>query len=140
MSEQQSELFDYDADATQLLEHMDKLALGELEHQWPQQLVALIDVMEAELQRQGHNKTPRDTASKLVLAISHYMGGRSHYLPMGEKLKQTLRDDMIYCQFNGRNIEELRRHHGLSQPQIYLIIAQQRKLHTRRHQPDLFPH
>ncbi|MDF9347004.1 hypothetical protein OH693_14530 [Escherichia coli] len=45
---------------------------------------------------------------------------------------------MLYCQFNGRNMEELRRQYRLSQPQIYQIIARQRKLHTRRHQPDLF--
>ncbi|MCZ5437291.1 hypothetical protein O5476_07070 [Escherichia coli] len=28
---------------------------------------------------------------------------------------------MLYCQFNGRNMEELRRQYRLSQPQIYQI-------------------
>ncbi|MEA7931629.1 hypothetical protein ONJ16_25395, partial [Salmonella enterica subsp. enterica serovar Montevideo] len=48
------------------------------------------------------------------------------------------RDNRRPCQFNGRNMEELRCQYRLSQPQIYQIIARQRKLHTRRHQPDLF--
>jgi len=140
MTETQTDLFEHDPQIGQLLEHMDKIPVQELEHQWPQMLVALVDVMEAELQRQGVEGDARAMARKLGGALSHYMGGRAYYLPFGVKMMNALRDDLIYCQFNGRNLEQLRREHHLSQTQIYAIIAQQRLLHTRRRQPDLFPH
>ena len=94
--------------------------------------------MEAELVRQGETGDARGAARKLAVAMSHYMGGRAYYLPTGVRMMNAIRDDIIYCQFNGRNIEQLRRQHSLSQPQIYNIIAQQRRLHTRRRQPDMF--
>lgn len=137
---QQSELFEHDPAIHQLLDHIDNIPVGELEHQWPQMLVALVDVMEAELKRLGIADDSRLLACKLALAMSHYMGGRQYYLPSGDKLVTALRDDLIFSRFNGRNLEELRREHRLSQTQIYDIIARQRKLHTRRRQPDLFPH
>ncbi|ELO0986305.1 positive regulator of late transcription [Citrobacter freundii] len=137
---QQSELFEHDPAVHQLLDHIDNIPVAELEHHWPQMLVALVDVMEAELKRLNVGADSRMLARKLALAMSHYMGGRQYYLPSGDKLVNALRDDMIYSRFNGRNLETLRREHRLSQTQIYDIIARQRKLHTRRHQPDLFSH
>ena len=80
----------------------------------------------------------RQQARKLVAALAHYMGGRSYYLPSGDRLMNALRDDQIYSRFDGRNVEQLRRAYGLGQTQIYTIIAQQRALHVRRAQPDLF--
>ncbi|EGK9149323.1 hypothetical protein IOW38_004704 [Salmonella enterica] len=44
----------------------------------------------------------------------------------------ALRDDLIYSQFTGNNLEELRREHKLSQPQLYQIIAKQRKIRAAR--------
>ncbi|ECY1177880.1 positive regulator of late transcription [Salmonella enterica] len=137
---QQSELFEHDPSVHQLLDHLDNIPVAELEHHWPKFLIALVDVMEAELKRQNVGTDNRMLARKLALSMALYMGGRQYYLPFGEKLVQALRDDLIYSRFNGRNIETLRREHRLSQTQIYDIIAQQRKLHTRRHQPDLFSH
>lgn len=137
MSEQ-TDLFEHDPHIGQLLSHMDNVPVQELEHQWPQMLVALVDVMTAELERQGICDDPRAAARKLAAALSHYMGGRSYYLPFGVKMTNALRDDLIYCRFNGRNLESLRREHHLSKTQIYTIIARQRALHQRRHQPDLF--
>lgn len=138
MAELQTDLFEHDPDMAQLLAHMDNIPAPELESRWPRSLVELIDILEAELTRQGHTEEPRILARKQALALSHYLGGRQYYIPCGNSMMTALRDDLIYCQFNGRNIEELRRAHKLSQPQIYQIIQRQRQLHTRRRQPDLF--
>ncbi|ELM1618747.1 TPA: Mor transcription activator family protein [Salmonella enterica subsp. enterica serovar Yopougon] len=139
MTEQQTDMFEHDPNMSQLLAHMDSIPAADLESRWPRSLVELIDILEAELKRQGISDEPRTLARKQALALSHYLGGRQYYIPCGGSMLTALRDDLIYCQFNGRNIEDLRRAHRLSQPQIYQIIARQRQLHTRRRQPDLFP-
>lgn len=138
MTEQQTDMFEHDPGVSQLMAHMENIPTAELESRWPKSLVELIDILEAELVRQGNTGAPRELARKQALALSHYLGGRQYYIPCGTSMLAALRDDLIYCQFNGRNIEELRRAHRLSQPQIYQIIARQRQLHTRRRQPDLF--
>ncbi|MBU2673550.1 MULTISPECIES: Mor transcription activator family protein [Hafnia] len=139
MSQTQTDLFEHDPAIVQLLDHLDNIPVADMEGQWPQMLVALMDVLEGELSRQRIAGDNRQQARKLATALAHYMGGRPYYLPNGERLKNALRDDMIYRSFDGRNIESLRRAHGLGQAQIYNIIAQQRALHSRRIQPELFP-
>ncbi|MNV53510.1 Mor transcription activator family protein [compost metagenome] len=66
------------------------------------------------------------------------MGGRAYYIPTGEHLKAALRDRAIWDEFNGRNIDQLARKHGLSVPQTYAVVAEQRELTRRRNQFDLF--
>lgn len=138
MTERQDTPFGQDPQLEQVLNHIDNLPASELEAAWPQSLADLVDVMEAELARQGIVSEPRAAARKLAVAMSHYMGGRAYYLPTGARMTNAIRDDVIYNEFNGRNIEQLRRRYGLSQPQLYNIIARQRRLHARRRQADLF--
>ncbi|MBV4411339.1 positive regulator of late transcription [Enterobacteriaceae bacterium YMB-R22] len=138
MTEQQTDMFNNDPKLAQVLEHIDKIPAADLEAAWPQSLVALVDVMASELTRQGVPCNPRAAARKLAVAMSHYMGGRAYYLPTGVRMLNAIRDDMIYCEFDGRNIEQLRRKYNLSQPQTYNILAQQRRLHARRRQADMF--
>ncbi|ECI5214679.1 positive regulator of late transcription [Salmonella enterica subsp. diarizonae] len=133
----QQDLFENDPMVSQLMAHIDKIPAPELEARWPRSLVDLIDVLENDLKRQSISDA-RGIARRQAVALSCYLGGRQYYIPCGDTILTALRDDLIYCQFNGRNMEELRREHRLSQPQIYQIIARQRQLHTRRHQPDLF--
>ncbi|HCN7970909.1 TPA: positive regulator of late transcription [Escherichia coli] len=133
----QQDLFEHDPAVSQLMDHIDNIPAPEQEARWPRALVELVDALETELKRQGVDDA-RSIARKQVMSLSWFLGGRQYYIPRGDALLAALRDDLIYCQFNGRNIEELRREHRLSQPQIYKIIARQRKLHSRRHQPDLF--
>lgn len=141
MAEIQNDLFEGDPDAHQLLDHMDKIPVAELERQWPQMLVSLIDVLECELKRQTSKQNdPRQLARKLTAALSHYMGGRSYYLPNGEALFNSLRDDKIYRDYNGKNMTELLQKYQLGQTQFYRIISRQRQLNVRRHQRDLFSH
>ena len=60
-----------------------------------------------ELGRQTVPGDNRQQARKLVAALAHYMGGRSYYLPSGDRLMNALRDDQIYSRFDGRNVEQL---------------------------------
>ncbi|MFL9598853.1 Mor transcription activator family protein, partial [Aeromonas veronii] len=69
---------------------------------------------------------------------AHYMGVRAYYIPTGEQLKAALPDTAIWDEFNGRNIDQLARKHGLSVPQTYAVVAAHRELTRRRQQPDLF--
>lgn len=133
----QRDLFENDPQVSQLIEHIDKIPAHELEARWPRTLIELIDVLEHDLVRQGISDA-RAVARRQAAALSWFLGGRQYYIPCGDTVMIALRDDLIYCQFNGRNTEELRRQYHLSQPQIYQIIARQRQLHLRRHQPDLF--
>lgn len=84
MAEIQTDLFEGDPDAQQLFDHMDKIPVNELERQWPQMLVALIDVLECEIKRQAKTPhEPRQLARKLAAAMSHYMGGALTIFLMG---------------------------------------------------------
>lgn len=66
------------------------------------------------------------------------MGGRAYYIPTGEHLKAVLLDRAIWDEFNGRNIDQLARKHGLSVPQTYAVVAEQRQLTRRKMQRELF--
>lgn len=141
MSEIQHELFDADPAIDALIDRLDEVPDDTLRRKWPALLAALLDVLDSELQR---NKVSQEDARRLsrkqAAAIAAYLGGRNYYLPVGETLFTALRDDEIFEKwFNGADIESLRREYGLAQMQIYHVIKQQRQLHRRRNQPDLFP-
>ena len=77
------------------------------------------------------------TASKLVGVMAHYFGGKSFYLPAGDKIKEALRDVQIYQDFTGNNVPELIKKYRLSESTIYAILRTQRALQRKRHQMDL---
>lgn len=139
---QQAGLFDDEhADIGALFDHLDQIPSVELENRWPSLLVEVIDVMQAELLRQNFAADKaKTTASKLVGVMAHYFGGKSFYLPAGDKIKEALRDAQIYQEFNGKNVPELVKKYRLSESTIYAILRQQRLLQRKRHQMDLFTH
>lgn len=136
---QQTGLFDDEhADIGALFDHLDHIPDVELQNRWPSLLVEVIDVMQAELIRQKFEEdSAKLTASKLVGVMAHYFGGKSFYLPAGDKIKEALRDVQIYAEFDGKNIPELIRKYRLSQTTIYAILRQQRALHRKRYQKEL---
>ena len=138
--EQNQDLFaDDHASLGQLVDRLDQIPPSELTAKWPKALAELVDVLACELVRGGMAPDiARSQARKLALVQAHYMGGRAYYIPTGEHLKAALRDRAIWEEFNGRNIDQLARKHGLSVPQTYAVVAEQRQLTRRRHQPDLF--
>lgn len=138
--EQNQDLFaDDHASLGQLVDRLDHIPATELTAKWPKALSELVDVLACELVRGGlEPDLAKAQARKLALVQAHYMGGRAYYIPTGEHLKAALRDRAIWDEFNGRNIDQLARKHGLSVPQTYAVVAAQRELTRRRQQPDLF--
>ncbi|WP_429179533.1 Mor transcription activator family protein [Aeromonas salmonicida] len=140
--EQNQDLFaDDHASLGQLVDRLDQIPASELTAKWPKALSELVDVLACELVRGGMEQDlAKAQARKLALVQAHYMGGRAYYIPTGDHLKAALRDRAIWDEFNGRNIDQLARKHGLSVPQTYAVVAEQRELNRRRHQHDLFGH
>lgn len=140
--EQNLDLFaDDHASLGQLVDRLDQIPASELTAKWPKALSELMDVLACELVRGGMvPEQAKAQARKLALVQAHYMGGRAYYIPTGEHLKAALRDRAIWDEFNGRNIDQLARKHGLSVPQTYAVVAEQRERTRRRNHPDLFGH
>ncbi|HHQ4540416.1 Mor transcription activator family protein [Aeromonas veronii] len=138
--EQNQDLFaDDHASLGQLVDRLDQIPASELTAKWPKALAELVDVLACELVRGGMEPDlAKAQARKLALVQAHYMGGRAYYIPTGDHLKAALRDRAIWDEFNGRNIDALARKHGLSVPQTYAVVAEQRQLTRLRYQPDLF--
>ncbi|CAJ1811082.1 hypothetical protein OPFLODJI_01648 [Aeromonas hydrophila] len=138
--EQNQDLFaDDHASLGQLVDRLDQIPTTELTAKWPKALAELVDVLACELVRGGMEpELAKAQARKLALVQAHYMGGRAYYIPTGDHLKAALRDRAIWDEFNGRNIDQLARKHGLSVPQTYAVVAEQRGLIRCRVQRDLF--
>ncbi|MFM5733372.1 MULTISPECIES: Mor transcription activator family protein [Aeromonas] len=138
--EQNQDLFaDDHASLGQLVDRLDQIPASELTAKWPKALSELVDVLACELVRGGMEQDlAKAQARKLALVQAHYMGGRAYYIPTGDHLKAALRDRAIWDEFNGRNIDQLARKHGLSVPQTYAVVAEQRELMRRRIQQELF--
>ncbi|MFM5618471.1 Mor transcription activator family protein [Aeromonas veronii] len=138
--EQHQDLFaDDHASLGQLVDRLDQIPASELTAKWPKALSELVDVLACELVRGGMaQEQAKAQARKLALVQAHYMGGRAYYIPTGDHLKAALRDRAIWDEFNGRNIDQLARKHGLSVPQTYAVVAEQRKLLVNRLQRNLF--
>lgn len=123
----------------QLVDRLDHIPTTELTAKWPKALSELVDVLACELVRGGMEPDmAKAQARKLALVQAHYMGGRAYYIPTGDHLKAALRDRAIWDEFNGRNIDQLARKHGLSVPQTYAVVAEQRQLSRSRSQLDMF--
>ena len=137
--EQNLDLFaDDHASLGQLVDRLDQIPASELTAKWPKALSELVDVLACELVRGGmEQELAKAQARKLALVQAHYMGGRAYYIPTGDHLKAALRDRAIWDEFNGRNIDQLARKHGLSVPQTYAVVAEQRGLVRTRIQGRL---
>lgn len=106
---------------------------------WPQGLSDMLSVVEsAHIHAGDEPKTARRRAFSAVRAISRFAGGRSLYVPQGRQLDRALRDREIWESHRGDNMAQLVQDYGLTEAQIYAILAEQRKLAQRRVQPKLF--
>lgn len=106
---------------------------------WPANLAALVDVLHATLRDRGHDDDAAlADAEACAVAVAEYQGGRNYYLPTGERLKTFVRDRAIYLACNGRNKSEIALRYGLTERRVEQIVAEQRAIHLRRIQPQLF--
>lgn len=136
-AEIQQQRFDpLDANIDDILSRLDDVDRDD-SRAWPQTLADLVDVFTDHLQRRkGHsNEAARVEAQDLIVVLANYFGGRQVYLPRDEKLRLALRDNLIWRDFDGRNIDVLKNHWRLTRQQIYNIIARQRELHKKRAKP-----
>lgn len=134
----QQEMFDaMQADIGDLLEHIDEVK--DDPRAWPKMLAELVDVIADDAIHRGRDEeTAFAEARRAVALLANYAGGRMIYLPRNDKLRIALRDNQIYRQFRGDNITALAITHGLTDMQVYNIIASQRKLTMKRKQRPLF--
>jgi Mor family transcriptional regulator len=134
----QDELFGIDAENNDIFGHIDS-ALLDHKHRWPRELVELYDISKAEIIRAGYADDEAGAiAARVMIALSFRSGGRGFYLPKGDTIKQAIRDKQLYDAFNGKNIPALVERYGLSEQQVYKVIAQQKVLQRKKVQPGLF--
>ncbi|EOG3166393.1 Mor transcription activator family protein, partial [Salmonella enterica] len=85
MAEVQMGMFEDDERLNALIDRLDRIPEDELKKSWPKMLFALVEVVSAELRRQGLEPAEAGRlARKAIAAQAGYMGGRAYYLPMGE--------------------------------------------------------
>jgi|GEM_PF-2947154 len=96
---------------------------------WPALMVEMIDAAEAELRRIGSTaELAQRHAQRVVLALAALFGGRPFYLPTGTSLRRAIRDDEIFRRARAGNIAALAQEFGMTQTNIYRVIARQRAL------------
>lgn len=106
---------------------------------WPANLAALVDVLHATLRGRGHDDDAAlEDAQHCAIAIAEYQGGRNYYLPTGERLSNFVRDRAIYLACNGRNKPAIALRYGCTERRVEQIVAEQRAIHLRKIQPQLF--
>jgi len=77
-------------------------------------------------------------ARRTIMLLAHYFGGQVIYLPRNEKLRLALRNQQIWYEFNGHNIQSLAKKHKLTETMIYGILKAQRKLMVMKKQRAMF--
>ncbi|WP_417862415.1 Mor transcription activator family protein [Vreelandella venusta] len=118
---------------------LERLPDPELARHWPQSLVDMLQVIEAEYVSIGLKpRLAQRLAFSTLRILAYYHGGQVFYLAKGDQLDRALRDHQIWCEFNGSNHAELARRYDKNVIQIYKILAEQRSLHRNRIQPGLF--
>ena len=127
MAETQMSMFGDSEQLHALIDRLDDIPDDELKKNWPGTLRDLVDVISAELHRQGIEPAQAGMlARKVAAAQAGYMGGRGYYLPVGESLFTELRNNEIFSRWSqGEKIETLRRHYQMSETQIYSVIRNQ---------------
>lgn len=112
------------------------------ESAWAPQLTELVAFLEALFKRRRMDAEEAfELAREVVMEQAHAFGGRTMYLPRGDKLKVALRDAKLWRRYSGKpeQIEQFARELGLTTIHVYTIMAKQRKLHLGRLQGSLFP-
>lgn len=102
---------------------------------WEGALAEMLDLVTAALDRRGVTDA-RARAAEVVVELGVVMGGR--YLPKGDDVRRSVRDAQIWCEYTGRNVNELAARYRLTVVRIYQILAAQRQIARGQRQGDLF--
>ena len=139
MTEENLSLFnESDKELEQLLDSVSDMPETEIRQLWSKLLADIYDLFVCELQR---NKVSDSQliAAKLAGALAFHYGGRSCYLPTGERLKVGLAHNQLFHDWHNKvSISELAKKYGLTDSRVYQIVNEQMRLHRNRHQIQLF--
>jgi Mor family transcriptional regulator len=134
----QGELFNpVDADPMDLLSHLgDRVPDRRL---WPENLANLFEVMQAYNLRQRLDPLAAALdARDRCIVLGEYCGGRQYYIPTGEPLRIALRDAIIFHESRRGNNRAMAKRFGLTERQIFHIVAEQTRLFIELRQGKLF--
>nr|WP_067289822.1 Mor transcription activator family protein [Marinobacterium profundum] len=138
--EEQHDLLGDSSFCDELLDHLDEIP-DEVRKKWPKDLANLIDIYQAAMQRRGYSANEaRSIAHTLMAEQSMYCGGRHVYIPKGDRFRQAVRDVELFRDWHDRGIvpDDLASHYKISTQHVYRIIKEQRGLHMKKVQPELF--
>lgn len=120
-------------EAANRVQRLDRADDGVVRDKWPRTLVDLVDVATNDMKHAGINPNEASRCARIsVGAIARYHGGRVFYLPRGEALEQALRNQQIWQEFTGDNVQALVAKFKLSDKQIYQVLNQHRQLRRER--------
>lgn len=111
-----------------------------VEH-WERGMAEMADLLADEL-RQAQVDVPPALAGRLAWRICREFGGKSWYIPKGEKLERARRELTIYAEHDGtrhgpNGIVALAARHGLSEIYVYRLLDRQRELRRKQLQSEL---
>lgn len=122
------------------LMNLDDDVLSDVDKAWPQTLADMVDILRATALDRGKSETEAMLeARRTIMVLAHYFGGQVIYLPRNEKLRLALRNQQIWYEFKGRNIQALAKKHKLTETMIYGILKEQRKQMIMQKQRSMFP-
>lgn len=135
----QNEMFGFEGvDAEDLLDQLGK-DYDDNNTRWPVRLVEFVDIGVALYNRLGLSEDEaRRYSIAFIAELAHWAGGRMFYLPKDKRLRIALRDKQIFDAYPQVGMDELQRRYELTDVQIWNIIRQQRALHIKRVQRNLF--
>jgi len=137
MSEEQQGMFEN-------VDHDDIIAnLGgapvDIKDKWPHLVAEMIDLLKATRLLQGAEESKaKQEALEITERICKTFGGMQIYVPKGHQLEMAVRNNKIWNDFTGSNVEALMHKYDLTQVRIYEIIKEQRQLHIKNKQNDQF--
>ncbi len=109
---------------------------------WERGMAEIAETIIAELNRLGIADA-NHVGCQVAIRLCQERGGTYWYIPRGEGLTRALRDMAIWHEHDGtvsgaQGIEALARRHGMTEISVWRILAQQRALHVKRVQGELF--
>ena len=118
-----------------------------LEHspgRWERGMAEIAETIIGELHRLGIANA-RQVGCQVAMSLCRERGESYWYLPRGAGLSRALRDLAMWHEHDGtvsgaNGIEALARRHGLTEISVWRILAQQRALHVKKVQGELFGH
>lgn len=139
-AEEQLDILGDKSYSNDLADHLGEIP-EEVKKKWPRDLIALIDIFSAALERMGYKGNEAQKISlTLLYEQSMYCGGRYFYLPKKDGLQKAIRDIDLHRDWAENSVppSELAAKYKISVQHVYRIIEEQRAYYRKKVQPELF--